>query len=176
MAANLRRLRIARHLSLSQLARQTAISKATLSGIENGRANPTVETLSGLARALRVPLTELVEDAPPQEMRVIRRNRTRLESPDGLPQRALDALTVAAGETIEVHEIVLPAGQAHESGAGPPGSRLGVYVLAGKLITGPVERSTELGAGDYASFPADAPFVHEAPGAPARALVIAIRP
>jgi transcriptional regulator with XRE-family HTH domain len=42
LAANLRRLRIARHLSLSELARATGMSKATLSGIENSRANPTV--------------------------------------------------------------------------------------------------------------------------------------
>ena len=45
LAANLRRLRIARHLSLSELARATSMSKATLSSIENGRANPTVDTL-----------------------------------------------------------------------------------------------------------------------------------
>src|SRR3954452_4268606 len=72
LAANLRRLRIARHLSLSELARATAMSKATLSGIENGRANPTVETLAALAGALRVPVGELLAEPPLGEVRVVR--------------------------------------------------------------------------------------------------------
>ncbi len=95
-------------------------AKATLSRIENGRANPTVETLNGLARALRVPLTELLEDPPP-EMRVIRQTRSRLESGDGLAQGALDALTVAGGEPIEVPRD-RPAGRAppRVRSPGPP--------------------------------------------------------
>src|ERR1700759_4422891 len=72
LAANLRRLRIARHLSLSELARATTMGKATLSGIENGRANPTVETLAALAAALRVPIGELLEELPLGELRVVR--------------------------------------------------------------------------------------------------------
>ena len=52
LAANLRRLRIARRLSLSELARATGMSKATLSSVESGRSNPTIETLAALAGAL----------------------------------------------------------------------------------------------------------------------------
>src|ERR687886_1714377 len=75
LAANLRRLRIARHLSLSELARATQISKATLSGVESGRSNPTVETLAALAAALRVTLGELLEEPPAGEVRVTRASR-----------------------------------------------------------------------------------------------------
>ena len=46
------------------------------------------------------------------------------------------------------------------------------YVLEGKLIAGPVERVTELSAGDYASFPVDAPHLFEAGRKPARALLL----
>jgi quercetin dioxygenase-like cupin family protein len=49
-------------------------------------------------------------------------------------------------------------------------------VLQGKLITGPVELSTELAAGDYASFPTDVPHLYEAGRTPARALVISQAP
>ena len=72
LAANLRRLRIARHLSLSELARATQMSKATLSGVENGRSNPTVETLAALAHALRVSLTELLEESGLDDVTVVR--------------------------------------------------------------------------------------------------------
>jgi transcriptional regulator with XRE-family HTH domain len=171
LAANLRRLRIARHLSLSELARGTGISKATLSSIENARANPTVTTLSALADALRVPLTELLEELPIGEVRVVRAARSAVEPGNGIPRREIDEI-----ETLAVSEISLAAGRTHEAEPGPAGSRAHVYVIAGKLIAGPVERVTELGPGDYASFPADVPHVYEARRHPARALLLAAGP
>src|ERR1700761_3732742 len=84
LASNLRRLRIARRLSLSELARATGMSKATLSGIENGRANPTVETLAGLAGALRISVTELLDELPLGEVRIARRIEARFGQRDGI--------------------------------------------------------------------------------------------
>jgi uncharacterized cupin superfamily protein len=52
------------------------------------------------------------------------------------------------------------------------GARAGVYVLDGTLIAGPVERSTELGKGDYLAFPADVAHVMETGRRAARALVL----
>jgi transcriptional regulator with XRE-family HTH domain len=77
LAANLRRLRIARYISLSELARVTGISKATLSGIENTHANPTVETLAAIAGALRVTLVELLESMPADASLVARASCSR---------------------------------------------------------------------------------------------------
>ena len=174
LAANLRRLRIARHLSLSELARATQTSKATLSSIENGRANPTVDTLAGLAGALRVSIAELLEELPLGEIRIVRGSRSRVSQRDGISQRGLDELDVD-GE-LRVAEITLAAGQARELGARPVGSRAHLFVLEGKLIAGPVERITELAAGDYASFPTDVPHVYDAGRWSARALLLSQSP
>jgi transcriptional regulator with XRE-family HTH domain len=171
LAANLRRLRIARHLSLSGLARATGMSKATLSGIENGHANPTVETLASLLGALRVSLVELLEEAPLGEVKIVRASQGRHEEREGIPQRLLDAIPQPG--SLELAELALPARQIQEVDAGPNGSRAHVYVLRGKLITGPVERITELGPGDYISFPSDVPHVYEAGRHPAHALLLA---
>lgn len=168
LAANLRRLRIARHLSLSELARATGMSKATLSGVESGRSNPTIDTLAGLADTLRVPLSELLEELPLGEVRVVRASQSRLEQRDGLSRRALDTL---AGGAVDVSELAWEARHFHEPEPRPAGSRAHVYVLHGNLIAGPVERVTELGAGDYASFPIDVPHVYETRRSAARALV-----
>jgi transcriptional regulator with XRE-family HTH domain len=170
LAANLRRLRIARHLSLSELARATGMSKATLSSIESARANPTVGTLVGLARALRIELAELLEEIPLGEVRIVRAAQAWPDDRDGLPSRLLDR--AAGGGSIEIAELTLPARRSHELDAKPSGSRVDVYVLQGKLIAGPVERSTELGPGDYASFPADVPHVYQTGRQPARALLL----
>src|SRR5437588_10652393 len=87
LAANLRRLRIARHLSLSELARATRMSKATLSGIENARANPTVETLAGLAGALRVSLIELLGEVPLGDIKVSRASEAKFVDRSGVAAR-----------------------------------------------------------------------------------------
>src|SRR3954471_22316581 len=138
LAGNVRRLRIARHLSLSELARATGIGKATLSSIENGRANPTVGTLAAVADALRVPIAELLEQPELGEIRIIRaRPVSGAERP------------ISDG----VREIVLAPNQRHESSPGASGSREELFVAQGRLVAGPVERITELASGDYASFP-----------------------
>ena len=170
LAANLRRLRIARHLSLSQLARATGISKATLSSIENSRANPTVDTLAALADALRIPLHELLEELPPGEIRIVRASQSQPEQRGGLPHIPLDE--IAADGNLEISELVLPARQRRELDGRADGTRAHVYVLEGKLIAGPVERVTELSPGDYASFPADVPHQYETERRPARALLL----
>ena len=157
LASNVRRLRIARHLSLSELARATGMGKATLSSIENSRANPTVSTLSAIAAALRVPVAELLEEPALGEIRVV-----RARPADG-PERA-----IADG----VRELTLSANQRHESPPGDAGSREELFVLEGKLIAGPHERITELQRGDYASFPADVARLYETAGRGARALAV----
>ena len=174
LAANLRRLRIARHLSLSELARATGISKATLSSIENGRANPTVDTLAGLAGALRVSIGELLEELPLGEVRIVRAARARVSQLDGIPQRGLDELAVNGD--LRLAELSLGPGEASELDARAAGSRAHLFVLEGKLIAGPVERITELARGDYASFPTDVPHVYEAGREPARALLLSSSP
>lgn len=170
LAANLRRLRIARHLSLSELARATAMSKATLSGIENSRANPTVETLATLAAALRVAVGDLLEELPPGEVRVLRATQAPRGQDGRVAERLLEGLAPSPG--LEVAELVLPARHVHEVDPKPDGSRVHVYVLEGKLIAGPVERISELGRGDYASFPADVPHVLETGRQAARLLLL----
>jgi transcriptional regulator with XRE-family HTH domain len=156
LAANLRRLRIARRLSLSELARATGMSKATLSSVESGRSNPTIETLAALAGALRVPLGELLEEPPLGEVRIVRAGRL-----DNVEEAGVLLSERAWGP----HQLEEP----EPAGAG---TRVGVYVLEGKLIAGPVERVTELTRGDYASFHVDVPHVYETQRAAARALVL----
>ena len=60
--ARIRQLRTERGLSLSALAAAAGIGKGTLSELEGGRRNPTLETLYAVAGPLGVPLAALLED------------------------------------------------------------------------------------------------------------------
>ncbi len=151
------------------------MSKATLSGIENGKGNPTIDTLSALAEALGVSVAELLEEAPVGEVRVMRAEQLDRWAPEGEGERFLETAGKLSG-SLEVVELALPAHHVHEPSARADGSRDGVLVLQGRLIAGPTERITELSGGDYASFPADGPFQYEAGRAAARALVLRYTP
>jgi transcriptional regulator with XRE-family HTH domain len=58
---NLRRLRIAAGLSQDELAARTGLDRTYISGIENGRPNPTVIVLNELAIQLGVDPRELLD-------------------------------------------------------------------------------------------------------------------
>src|SRR4051794_41897992 len=72
LARNLRRLRVARRWSLGDLASATGTGKATLSAIENARANPTVETLAALAGAPEGDILALLEGKPGDGLTLVR--------------------------------------------------------------------------------------------------------
>jgi transcriptional regulator with XRE-family HTH domain len=172
LAANLRRFRVARHLSLSEIARATSMSKATLSAIENGQGNPTVDTLVLLAGGLGVSISELLEQVQLGEVRIVRVSEVEERRSDGVAVRLLDSTTTSSG-TVEVFELDLHARYLYKQAPRAAGSRQGVLVLKGKLIAGPVERISELASGDYASFPVDVPHVYEAGRTAVRAFVVA---
>lgn len=54
---NIRQLRKMRKWTQEELARNAKISRIALIHIESGKASPTLETLSSLARVLEVPIT-----------------------------------------------------------------------------------------------------------------------
>ena len=62
IATTLRRERERRDLSVSELARRAGVAKATVSQLENGGGNPSVETLWALASAMEIPFAVLVDE------------------------------------------------------------------------------------------------------------------
>ena len=174
LAANLRRLRVAHHVSLSQLARTTGVSKATLSGIERGGANPTVETLAALASELGVTIGELLEQPELAPVYIIRREQG---SAGRRQERSLRALgDLGLGGDYQVAELSLPSHHVEQLAPRAAGSRTLIYVIQGNPIAGPAERTSELAAGDYASLPADAPHQVETGVRPAKVLLLTRTP
>ena len=62
LAKNLRRLRLAKGLSQDALAVDAGVFQKLISGIENGRANPELDTLGKIATALGVHPRELLDE------------------------------------------------------------------------------------------------------------------
>jgi transcriptional regulator with XRE-family HTH domain len=160
VGTNLRRLRTEQGLSLSDLARSSGVAKATLSALEGGRGNPTLETLSALAAALQIPMGDLITAADPLPVTVVRSD----EGTD-IPGTANDLRLIARftpGGTVEVYEAQWPKRSTRNAGGHGPGTREHVFVTRGGLKVGPVGREVGLAGGDYATFAADEPHIYEA--------------
>jgi len=161
VAANVRRHRGRRRLSLSELAALAGVGKSTLSQIESGRGNPSMETLWAIATALGTPFGDLVTPHRP-DVRVMRAGAGVRVDSDGA--EFLVRLLASTGRrgTTELYVIETSPGAAREADPHPTGVLEHILVTAGSLETGPAESPVTLGAGDMATFPGDVPHAYRA--------------
>jgi transcriptional regulator with XRE-family HTH domain len=169
LAQNLRRIRRQRGLSLSALGREAGVSKATLSGLERGSGNPSIDTVWSLAQALNVAFGALFEDPSHDDLHVTRFDEAQIVSAeDGFTGRRL--LTRDTRGRTELYLLDLERGVRREAAAHPPGVIEHVIVMRGRVDAGPDGESTVLRPGDCMSFPADRPHHYRARSGPARLL------
>jgi transcriptional regulator with XRE-family HTH domain len=160
VAANLRRLRADRGISTVALARDSGVARATLAQLEAGRGNPTLETLYALANALGVALADVIAPPSAAEVEVVRAG----EGPRvaGAAVRARLVARVGGRGSFELYDMALRTGRRQLSQPHPPGVVEHLLVHSGRARVGPQRAPVELGAGDYARYPADVPHVYEA--------------
>jgi transcriptional regulator with XRE-family HTH domain len=161
IAAALRRERERAGLSLTELARRAGLAKSTLSQLEAGTGNPSVETLWSLGVALGVPFSRLVEPPPP-EVRVVRRG----EAPGFRSERAdFTGILLAAGSARvrrDLYVVELEPGTPRLAEGHIPGSVEHFVAAEGRILIGPADDPVEAGPGDYVAFAGDVPHVYRA--------------
>jgi transcriptional regulator with XRE-family HTH domain len=161
IAASIRRERDRAGLSLTELARRAGIAKSTLSQLESGVGNPSVETLWALGVALGVPFSRLV-DQPRPAVRVIRSG----EGPVTYSERANYAATLLAScpphARRDIYRIQVQPGEPRLSEPHNAGATEHVVLSTGRALVGPVGQPADLGPGDYISYPGDAPHIFKA--------------
>jgi transcriptional regulator with XRE-family HTH domain len=162
IAANLHRLRAARRMSLATLAARADVAKATLANLEQGRGNPTIETLWSLALGLGVAFSDLLEDRRETATVVVRAQqgaRVRGSTQGGkLDLRLLDR--IERGGLVEVFDMFLPAGTEHLGTPHGSGVVERVLVHTGTITVGPAGDPLTLGPGDYARYSGDCPHIY----------------
>ncbi|HEY9390314.1 MAG TPA: XRE family transcriptional regulator [Mycobacteriales bacterium] len=161
IAASIRRERDRAGLSMTELARRAGIAKSTLSQLESGVGNPSVETLWALGVGLGVPFSRLV-DPPRPAVRVIRAG----EGPVTYSERADYAATLLAscppGARRDLYRIQAQPGEPRTSQPHMPGTTEHVVLGAGRALVGPVEDPIELDPGDYVTYRGDVPHTFRA--------------
>ncbi|MFC5884970.1 helix-turn-helix domain-containing protein [Kitasatospora sp. CM 4170] len=174
VAGNLRRIRDARGLSLNELARQSGVAKATLSQLELGRGNPTVETLMTLATHFGVTLTDLITCDDPPKTHVRRAGEGTLVRGDGLQLRLVHRMT--SGPTMyEIYDMATCQGL-FESPAHGVGVMEHLMLHQGTMRVGPKDDPAMLEAGDFIVFSADRPHFYESLSPTTQATLIVLYP
>lgn len=145
-------LRQGRGLSLSALARAAGLGKGTLSELEAGRRNPTLETLYALSEPLGVGLSGLIADGP---------------GPAAVGLEGVGASTVllsvvpGVDRYTEVYQLSILPGPQHVSPSHGPGVFEQLAVLQGRVRAGRVAELAEAGPGQTLVWESDAAHSYE---------------
>jgi transcriptional regulator with XRE-family HTH domain len=153
----IRGLRTRRGMSLTALAVATRLGKGTLSELEHGQRNPTLDTLFAIATALSVPLGDLLVS----------------ESSDLVPGRSpgphahgqnIDAELIGrwteSAEVVEVYRMTVSQGR-RQSPSHAPGVVESITLVSGQIAVGANDAPAHLVSGQSHTFAGDQDHFYE---------------
>jgi transcriptional regulator with XRE-family HTH domain len=167
VARRIQKLRADRGISLSELARGANLGKATLSAIESGTRNATLETLYAIAAHLDVPLAALLAPPTPTAPPTVRGTAVTAE---------LLEVFSDEGATTELYRLTIHPGPTQTSPAHPPGVLEYLTVFSGTALVGPQDAPLTVSAGGHVSFASDVPHVYAALDTEVRASLVIRHP
>ena len=163
IARNVRQLRRRRDLTLDLLAERAGVSKGTVIGLEQGRANPSITTLCRLADALGVGVSTLIESDVPQ-IRIKRRADAPALWSTAKGTQALFLMGTDPPDSVELWDWRLVGGDSFTGEAHPTGTMEILTVLEGLLTVSVGTREHTLETGDTILFDAVVEHRYANPG------------
>lgn len=144
---NLKTVRLAQGLSLSQLASNAGIAKSNLSRIEQGEGNPTIETIWRLAVQLNIPFGDLIAGSH------------ELLGENGIQVKLVDQ--GSDDPRVDVYWMSCAAHTMKMSEAHTNGTTEQLTLISGELFVGPNDALQQLTAGDTYTLNADQPHCYQ---------------
>ena len=132
IAANLKKIRLARGYSLDVVAEQTGVSKSMLGQIERGEANPTIGTLGKIVSGLRVELADLVETPGESVYPICGEWLIPTKEVEG-EYRVYTYFPYEKQRNFELYVIEIEAGATYKSGAHGENTKEYVIIETGEL-------------------------------------------
>ncbi|WP_030622730.1 helix-turn-helix transcriptional regulator [Streptomyces sclerotialus] len=161
IATSLRRERDRAGLTLSEVAQRARIAKSTLSHLESGAGNPSLETLWALCVALDIPFARLM-DPPRPRVHVIRAGEGPAVSSAQADYHATLLGACPPGARRDIYRVAAEPGHQRTSEPHMPGVVEHVVLSAGRAFVGLADDPVELRPGDAVTYPADLPHVFRA--------------
>ncbi|EAQ64669.1 hypothetical protein MED121_23009 [Marinomonas sp. MED121] len=171
VAKALKRERRKLGVSMAEIARQAGIAKSTLSQLESGIGNPSLETLWALSIALQVPFSKLIEVSSSQ-VQLIRKGDGVKVSSEHADYTSLLLSACPASARRDIYQIMVQPGQARQSAPHMEGVIEHIIVTKGSALIGPNTQAETLYPGDYISYSADQEHIFDALEADTEAIII----
>ncbi|QIJ86919.1 helix-turn-helix transcriptional regulator [Vibrio coralliilyticus OCN008] len=171
IAATLNAERLNAGLSIAEVARRANIAKSTLSQLENGIGNPSIETLWSICVVLDIPFSRLIE-TPAPTTKVIRYSKGVSVFSERKDYQAVLLAASPANACRDIYWIEVKPGQPFISEPHHPGVVEHVVIVKGRAKLGLQSDPHELEEGDYISYPGDLPHMFEALEEDTRAMLI----
>ncbi|VUD62456.1 HTH-type transcriptional regulator SutR [Thalassocella blandensis] len=146
LGRRLQELRLAKGVSLSQLAADAGIAKSNLSRLEQGIGNPTIDTIWRLALQLNVPFGSIVAPI------------SGSVEQDGVQVRLIDQ--GHDDPKVDVYLITYAPNTERNAEAHSKGTRERVTVVSGDMEFGTKGQTSHLQAGESHEFMADQPHFY----------------
>jgi transcriptional regulator with XRE-family HTH domain len=172
LGGRLRAIRLARRLTLRDVAEAAGVSESFVSQLERGRSSASVATLQRLAAALGLEISDLFDEAHPAAPRVLRQDARRVLEWGHLGRKAL--LTPKSFRSLEVVTAEFePGGSTGDEPYTHGDSEELLLVLAGRVQLQLDKELIDLGSGDSVNYRSSTPHRVSNPGdAPAEVLFV----
>ncbi|ETT03765.1 MULTISPECIES: helix-turn-helix domain-containing protein [Providencia] len=148
-------------MSLSELARKAGIAKSTLSQLEAGSGNPSIETLWALCVALDIPFSRLIEEKR-AAVTVIRHGEGTPVSAEHANYLAYLLSSAPVNSQRDIYTVVAQPGRDRISSPHMQGVTEHIILMSGRALVGPLENPVELNVGDYIHYRGDEPHIMRA--------------
>ncbi len=160
VGARIRELRTARSLTVQQLADRSHISRRLMTQIEHGQANPSLVTVTRIARQLETEFTALLEPAPANsalKMHLRAEHTLVWTSGSGSTAHLLEA-TRSRSADLWLWRLV--PGDTYRGLADPAQSQELFYVVSGTLTLSTDDEQVVVTAGSSASLRSDRSYTY----------------
>lgn len=171
IASAIQRERHRKGMSLSALATKAGLAKSTLSQLESGKGNPSIETLWAIAAALEVTFSTLFEVSKP-DVTLVRAGEGATVGSDHASYQTTLLANCSPGTRRDLYRVDLEPGNARRSTPHPVGTYEHAILCAGQARVGPLGAEEILNTGDYYRYPADRPHIYEALSAGTQMIVV----
>lgn len=158
-------------LSIAEVARRANIAKSTLSQLENGAGNPSIETLWSICVVLDIPFSRLIE-TPKPHTKVIRHGEGVSVMSERKDYQATLLAACPPNVSRDIYWIEVSPGQPFDSEPHHQGVVEHVIITKGRARLGLKSDPHELAEGDYISYPGDLPHFFEALEAGTSAILV----
>ena len=148
-------------LSMAEIARQANIAKSTLSQLESGIGNPSLETLWALSIALKVPFSKLIEPAQDKVQLIRKGGGLKIES-EHADYTSLLLSACPASARRDIYQILVQPGESRHSSPHMPGVIEHIILTQGCALVGLLNQEEKLFPGDYISYPGDQDHIFNA--------------